>query len=661
VSLTRAYSVLDIKAVDDEQRIITGIATTPATDRVGDVVEPEGAEFTLPIPLLWQHDAKQPIGEVFAATVTPHGIEIKARIAKIDEPGKLKDRLDEAWQSIKSRLVRGLSIGFSGLEVEPIKHTFGVRFLKWLWLELSAVTIPANHEASISSVKQFDTSATAIGSARVVNTPGVSGTPVVRLLPSRQEQQMKSISEQINSYRSTRDQKFQEQSALMTKAAEEGRTLDTTESESYDTLDAEVKSLDAHIRRLEVMQDGQKAAAVPVAGTNAAVAAHARSGEPAQANYVSVRENTPPGIGFARSVMAKTVARLDNRYVLDVAKEMFPSDQRVHKYFETKATVTAGTSTNSVWASALVDQTNLAGEFIEYLRPATILGKFGMNGVPSLRRVPFNIRVVGQTTGGSAGWVGEGKPKPVTAFEFTPTTLLYTKVAAIAIITQELARFSTPSAESLVRDALRDCLVERLDRDFVDPAEAGSANVQPASITNGLTALTSAGTSADNARTDIQNLLEQFILNNVNPTSLVLIMPNTLALALSIQVNSLGQPEFPGLTMNGGTLQGIPVITSQYAANASGAGNLVIAVNASDVFLADDGQVTVDMSTEASVQMSDAPTNDAATGTGQSLVSMWQTNSIALRAERQINWAKRRSSAVSYMDDVNWGSIGSPS
>jgi hypothetical protein len=195
----------------------------------------------------------------------------------------------------------------------------------------------------------------------------------------------------------------------------------------------------------------------------------------------------------------------------------------------------------------------------------------------------------------------------------------------------------------------------------VDPAEAGSANVQPASITNGLTALTSAGTSADNARTDIQNLLEQFILNNVNPTSLVLIMPNTLALALSIQVNSLGQPEFPGLTMNGGTLQGIPVITSQYAANASGAGNLVIAVNASDVFLADDGQVTVDMSTEASVQMSDAPTNDAATGTGQSLVSMWQTNSIALRAERQINWAKRRSSAVSYMDDVNWGSIGSPS
>ena len=472
---------------------------------------------------------------------------------------------------------------------------------------------------------------------------------------------MKSIQEQITSYKSTRDQKFSEMSELMTKATEAGVTLDAAQSEQYDTLDAEVKALDQHLKRLDALQAQQKAAAVPVSGGNHAAAQHARSGEPAVASYVSVRENTPPGIGFARMAMAKTVARLDNRYVVDVAKEMFPSDQRLHSFFQQKATVTAGTSTATLWASALVDQTNLTSEFIDYLRPQTIIGKFGQNGVPALRSVPFNIRIVGQTTGGVAGWVGEGKPKPVTAFEYTPTTLLYTKVAAIAVITQELARFSTPSAESLVRDALRDCIVERLDRDFVDPAEAGSANVQPASITNGLTALSSAGTSADNARTDIQNLLEQFILNNVNPTSLVLIMPNTLALALSIQVNSLGQPEFPGLTMNGGTLQGIPVITSQYAANASGAGNLVIAVNASDVFLADDGQVTVDMSTEASLQMSDAPTNDASTGTGQSLVSMWQTNSIALRAERFINLKKRRSSAVSYMDDVNWGSIGSPS
>jgi hypothetical protein len=71
--------------------------------------------------------------------------------------------------------------------------------------------------------------------------------------------------------------------------------------------------------------------------------------------------------------------------------------------------------------------------------------------------------------------------------------------------------------------------------------------------------------------------------------------------------------------------------------------------------------VTVDASTEASLQMLDNPTNNSATGTPTTVVSMYQTNSIALRAERFINWRKRRSTAVTYMDDVNWGSIGSPS
>jgi hypothetical protein len=58
--------------------------------------------------------------------------------------------------------------------------------------------------------------------------------------------------------------------------------------------------------------------------------------------------------------------------------------------------------------------------------------------------------------------------------------------------------------------------------------------------------------------------------------------------------------------------------------------------------------------------MLDNPTTNSATATAVSVVSMYQTNSIALRAERFINWKKRRAAAVEYMDDVNWGTIGSP-
>ena len=74
-----------------------------------------------------------------------------------------------------------------------------------------------------------------------------------------------------------------------------------------------------------------------------------------------------------------------------------------------------------------------------------------------------------------------------------------------------------------------------------------------------------------------------------------------------------------------------------------------------DVYLADDGQVVVDASREASLQMLDNPTNNSASATATSLVSLWQTNSVGLRAERFINWKKRRAEAVQYMEDVIWG------
>lgn len=151
--MNRAYFVLEhVRSLDDDARIIEGIATTAETDHVGDVVVPSGARFKLPIVLLLQHDQSKPIGHVTRAKVTPRGIEIQARLVRVDEPGTLKTRLDEAWGAIRSGLVRGLSIGFSPIRSEPLKSG-GRRFLEWAWHELSAVVIPANANATITAFK----------------------------------------------------------------------------------------------------------------------------------------------------------------------------------------------------------------------------------------------------------------------------------------------------------------------------------------------------------------------------------------------------------------------------------------------------------------------------------------------------------------------------
>ncbi len=154
--MSKAYSQWQVKSFsenDDDERIITGIATTPMTDRDDDIIEPTGAKFALPIPLLWQHNHNQPIGEVTSATVTDEGIEFTAKIAKIEESGKLKSRLDEAWQAIKSGLVKYLSVGFKMKEYNYLEGSWGLYIKEWEWYELSVVTIPANPDAVIADIK----------------------------------------------------------------------------------------------------------------------------------------------------------------------------------------------------------------------------------------------------------------------------------------------------------------------------------------------------------------------------------------------------------------------------------------------------------------------------------------------------------------------------
>jgi uncharacterized protein len=158
--IERAYSVVRwAKSVDGKADRVTilGTATTPTPDRYGDVVEPMGAKFALPLPLLWQHNAAEPIGSVVHVGVRPTGIAFKAEIPT-GASGVVGERIQEALQSIEHGLVRGVSIGFRALPEGTERNQDGsFHFREWEWLELSLVTIPANAEATIATVKQFAT------------------------------------------------------------------------------------------------------------------------------------------------------------------------------------------------------------------------------------------------------------------------------------------------------------------------------------------------------------------------------------------------------------------------------------------------------------------------------------------------------------------------
>lgn len=157
--MNKAWSLLQVKSIDSEQRIIRGIATTPTVDRVGDIVDPMGAVFRGPIKLHLYHKHDMPVGHVNFGKPTKSGIPFEASLPEVVEDGIVRDRVNEAWHSVKYKLLDAVSIGFNVLEegVERLKSG-GLYFTKWEMLELSLVGVPANPDAVIQAFKSANPS-----------------------------------------------------------------------------------------------------------------------------------------------------------------------------------------------------------------------------------------------------------------------------------------------------------------------------------------------------------------------------------------------------------------------------------------------------------------------------------------------------------------------
>ncbi len=470
----------------------------------------------------------------------------------------------------------------------------------------------------------------------------------------------KTVGEQIADLENTRAAKAARAEEVLTKSIDAGRTTDAAEADEVDALNDEIKSIDGDLERLKRLAEFQKGKAVPVSGASTEVSSASRGGF----TQIKTVEKLEPGIAFARYAMCLFKAKGDHGKAARFAEQHYPHTENVVKTLKaqaegadlrqimiTKATVPAGTTTDSTWAAPLVYANTFTGDFIEYLRPRTLIGQ------AQFQPIPFNVRIPSQTSGGTAGWVGQGKSKPVTKFDYNALTTSYTKVAAITVMTQELMRLSDPSAEVLVRNSLADSVIARVDTDLFDPDVAAVSGVNPAGLLNGVSPIAVPGPVdyADPAsvRCAIAALWAPWDSTFIGRRPAYYTTP-AVARQLSLSREALGTVAFPGVSMMGGTLDGIPLRVSQYLANNGGSGGApFILVDESEVYLADDSNVTIDMSNEATIEMSDVPvgsTSATVTSNGSPFVSMFQTNSTAIRAERWIWWGLRRTGAVQWID-----------
>lgn len=432
-----------------------------------------------------------------------------------------------------------------------------------------------------------------------------------------------NIEEQIKLVEKTLSDKRNEMAKILGEAVEKGATPDEEQEQKIAAIEAEIEVLEKNLNRLEGIKKATEAAknkATPVAGENPEQAKKAATGS------IQVEDTLPPGIGFAqytRAKMAAALAAKAGNFIAphDMAKALGFNDSVVQF---TKA-ATLGTTTNSGFAGVLTDPKTYSGEFIELLRNATVFDK-----LKGYRRVPFNVKIKGQLTGGTAQWVGEGKAKPLTNPTFGEVEIKEHKLAAITVYTQELMRRSDPAIDTLVRDDLIEAAKALIDTTFLgDGAQTAET---PAGILNGVDAITSTGATADKVEADLLTLIKTFVEVNLSTDNSYFVMSETRAMQLALLRDALGNTYFNGMNLQGQrTLLGIPVVTSQSL------GDKIMLIKMSEVLVAEDGGIDVSYSDQATLV------------DGETTHNLWQENKFAVRVEKFITWAKRRPIASAFI------------
>lgn len=459
---------------------------------------------------------------------------------------------------------------------------------------------------------------------------------------------MPTISEQIADHTAAREKSFVLMDEITTLAGDEGRTFTDEEETRFDTAAQEVKKRDAQIARLEAMEVVQKARAKPVTDGGAYDLG-------TTAPRIQVVRNLPKGVPFTRYALALMCCKgsLSDAEMFANRKTDWRDTPEVVRAIQTaralggphvmRAAVPTGTTTDATFAAPLVEYRTMASEFIELLRPASIIGAIQARG-SAFRNVPFGVRIQRQTQAVSVGWVGEGKSKPVSRPGFDALTVPFTKMAVIVAITEELARFSDPSAETLIRDDMVASISDFMNSQFIDPTVAGTPGLAPASITNAGTAHPSTGSTVDAIITDIATMTSAIAAANLPLNGLVWVMnPRS---AIHIASLRTAQDVFAFPEMGTGNLRGIPVVQSNAVPIVGGLTTITL-LAPNQILLADDGSVTLDTSTEASIQMDSAPTTPPSP-----MVSFWQQNLLGIRAERFVYWQLLNASAVQVLTGV---------
>jgi HK97 family phage major capsid protein len=325
---------------------------------------------------------------------------------------------------------------------------------------------------------------------------------------------------------------------------------------------------------------------------------------------------------FSRLIYAHGLAAVEGQPVQAIVEHM-PGFERLR----TKAAVAGGTTSNLGELAGDIS----AREFLNLLSKRTVLGR--LMGTLS---APPNTKIPTPATDPVPYWVSEGKPLPLALMSFTDPTTGAGKYGILQAFSRELFRVADERAVSLIERIAQRALVRAEDTLLLsDTAADGTA---PAGLLAGLSPI---GGGSPASIADVEELWTAVSGGDAMMPYFVVSPRGAMHLAAR---NIDGEPVFPNISPAiGGDIAGVPVLLSKAAANR------LILIDAASLAVVDLG-LEVGRSQQTSIQMLDNPTNNAATGTGTTLVSAFQSNMIVLRFLRWLHWLKLLDDAVAYLE-----------
>ena len=297
-----------------------------------------------------------------------------------------------------------------------------------------------------------------------------------------------------------------------------------------------------------------------------------------------------------------------------------------------KSAVAAGSLGDAAWAGRLVELQIATSGFVDSLKNVGVFDRM----LDSMRRVPLRTPLAVATVAAAGADVDEVKPAPVSRLTLAGPTLPEMKAQAILVLTREILRAASSAATALVGRELRTSTAAATDRKFL------------ADLADGVTPITSSGSSAAAVLADLADMLAAVPTGSAS--KLFLVVDSPTAKGLSVKPTTDGTIAFGNMTFSGGEIAGLPALVSDSLPASGGSPTLPTAmlIDASQI-AAETDVMTLDVAEHADLQLATNPVEGAA-----NMVSMWQTNCTALRVSRRFGFERLKSSAVAVLDQCDW-------